>query len=236
MPDSLLPPRFLFRFSALCRQRTPLWSAEGAELDERYRLPDFGQLDGVAPLGDVRVAWSEEGLALAIEVRGKRQPPWCRESRPDDSDGVRVWIDTRDTHNIHRASRFCHQFIFMPGGTGRGLDEPVAEQLLINRAKENAKPVRPGVLQVRRQKRTDGYRLEAFVPAAALTGFEPHDNPRLGLMYAIVDRELGTRTWSCPAEMPYDEDPSLWGTLELEHAQRAEQRPQSARNDHAADD
>jgi len=134
MPDSLLPPRFLFRFSALCRQRTPIWSAEGAELDERYRLPDFGQLDGVAPLGDVRMAWSEEGLALAVEVRGKRQPPWCRESRPDDSDGVRVWIDTRDTHNIHRASRFCHQFIFMPGGTGRGLDEPVAEQLLINRA------------------------------------------------------------------------------------------------------
>jgi hypothetical protein len=226
----------LFRFSALCRQRTPLWPAEGAELDERYRLPDFGQLDGVAPLGDVRVAWSEEGLVLAIEVRGKRQPPWCRESRPDDSDGVRVWIDTRDTHNIHRASRFCHQFIFMPGGTGRGLDEPVAEQLLINRAKENAKPVRPGVLQVRRQKRTDGYRIEAFIPGAALTGFEPHDNPRLGLMYAIVDRELGTRTWSCPAEMPYDEDPSLWGTLELEHASRAEQRPQSARNDRSADD
>jgi hypothetical protein len=236
MPPSLLPPRFLFRFSAVCRQRTPLWSAEGPELDESYRLPDFGQLDSEPASSDVRAAWSAEGLVFAVEVRGKRQPPWCRESRPDDSDGVRVWIDTRDTHTIHRASRFCHQFIFMPGGTGRGLDEPVAEQLLINRAKENAKPVRPGVLQVRRQKRADGYLIEAFIPAAALTGFEPHDNPRLGFTYAIIDRELGLRTWNCPGELPFAEDPSLWGTLELENAERAERRPQPARGAGATDD
>ncbi|HEX4150527.1 MAG TPA: hypothetical protein VHY20_16130, partial [Pirellulales bacterium] len=85
---SLLPPRFLFRFSAVCRQRTPVWSDRGAELDEQYRLPDFGELDGAGIPGDVRTAWSPEGLVFAVEVRGKRQPPWCRESRPDDSDGV----------------------------------------------------------------------------------------------------------------------------------------------------
>ncbi len=60
----------------------------------------------------------------------------------DSSDGLRVWIDTRDTHNIHRASRFCHQFVFLPTGGGPRLDQPVAEQTLINRARENATPVR----------------------------------------------------------------------------------------------
>ena len=237
------PPIPVPLLGACCRQQSPLWTAGGTELNEQYRLPDFAQLDGEPPAGDVRVAWNAEGLVVVVEVHGKRQPPWCRESRPDDSDGLRVWIDTRDTHNIHRASRFCHQFIFMPGGTGRGLDEPVAEQLLINRAKENAKPIRPGVLQVRRQKRADGYRLEAFIPAAALTGFEPHDNPRLGFTYAIVDRELGVRTWSCPEELPYAEDPSLWGSLELENAGQAQppERPPAAAaqlttNDELSDD
>lgn len=211
----LLPPSFLFRFSAPCRHKHPVWTEKGAHLDESYRLPGPGELDGGRQFAEIRAAWSEAGLAFAARIEGKRQPPWCRESRPDDSDGLRIWIDTRDTHNIHRAGRFCHQFVFMPAGTGRGLDEPVAEQLLINRAKENAKPVRPGVLAVRREKRVDGYLLEAFIPAAALTGFDVEENPRLGFMYALVDRELGDQTFHCSPEFPYREDPSLWATLEL---------------------
>jgi PAS domain-containing protein len=229
MSELLLPPRFLFQFSVPCFRRQPIWSAAGAQLDERYRLPDLSQLESVPSGADVRAAWGPEGLAFAVRVSGKRQPPWCRESRPDDSDGLRVWIDTRDTHNIHRATRFCHQFIFMPAGTGRGLDEPVAEQLLINRARENAKPTRPGLLQVRREKRVDGYVLEAFVPAAAMTGYDPQENPRLGFTYAIVDRELGEQTWSCASSLPFREDPSLWGTLELESEQVADERRKSVR-------
>lgn len=215
MTTPLLPPSFLFRYSAPCRYKSPLWGDKGAGLDESYCLPNLAELDGRTPFAEVRVAWSEQGLAFAAKVKGKRQAPWCRESRPDDSDGVRIWIDTRDTHNIHRASRFCHQFVFLPAGAGRALDEPVGEQLLINRAKENAKPVRPGVLAARREKRPDGYALEGFIPAAALTGFDPEEHPRLGFMYAVVDRELGEQAFSGGSEFPYREDPSLWSTLEL---------------------
>lgn len=215
MSEMLVPASFLFRFSVPCLHKDPIWTPKGGELQEPHRLLSVQELDGARPYAEVRAAWNSAGLAFAARVEGKRQPPWCRESRPDDSDGLRIWIDTRDTHNIHRASRFCHQFIFMPAGVGRGLDEPVAEQLLINRAKENAKPVRPGVLAVRREKRVDGYLLECFVPAAALTGFDPVENPRLGFTYAVIDRELGEQTFSCPAEFPYRDDPSLWATLEL---------------------
>lgn len=214
MNSPLLPPSFLFRFSAPCRYKSPLWTDEGAGLDESYRLLSLAELDGRATFAEFRTAWSEQGLAFAVRVSGKHQAPWCRESRPDDSDGVRIWIDTRDTHNIHRASRFCHQFVFLPAGAGRSLDEPVGEQMLINRAKENAKPVRPGVLLARREKRHDGYSLEGYIPAAALTGFDPAEHPRLGFTYAIVDRELGEQAFGS-GEFPYREDPSLWSTLEL---------------------
>ena len=117
-PIRLLPTRFLFRFSAACRYRDPLWTAEGAGLDESYRLPRLAELEERPAWAEVRAAWSEAGLAFAVHVRGKKQPPWCRESRLDDSDCLQIWIDTRDVHNVHRAGRFCHRFIFLPCGGG----------------------------------------------------------------------------------------------------------------------
>ena len=51
--------------------------------------------------------------------------------------------------------------------------------------------------------------------AEALTGFDPQEHPRLGFTYAVVDRELGEQTLGVGSPMPYQEDPSLWATLEL---------------------
>ena len=150
MAAPLIPARTLFRFAVPVWRKEPLWTDAGLRLEEKHRLPLLAELDEEEPFAEVSAAWSDAGLGFSVLVRGKRQPPWCRESRPDDSDGLRLWIDTRDTHNIHRASRFCHQFLFMPAGAGRSLDDAIGEQVLINRARENAKPVRAGALQARR--------------------------------------------------------------------------------------
>jgi len=214
MPQPLLPTRFLFRFAIPCRHKEPLWTPQGAALSEKHRLASFAELEGQPDRADVRAAWSEAGLALAVRVEGKRQPPSRQASQSQQSDGLHVWIDTRDVHNVHRAGRFCHRFVFLPAGVRRG-DQPAAEWLPINRAREQPRPVRPGLLQVRSEKRIDGYLLEAFIPAAALTGFDPQEHPRLGFTYAVVDRELGEQTLGVGSPMPYQEDPSLWATLEL---------------------
>ena len=215
MSEPLLPQRFPFRFSAPCQYRQPLWKASGAGLDEKYRLVNLAELDDRPPIAAVSAAWSEAGLVFAVSVSGKKQPVWCRGSRPEDSDGLQLWIDTRDVHNVHRASRFCHRFIFLPSGGGRKLDEAFGQALPINRAREPARPVAAGLLQARCQTRADGYRLECFVPAEAMMGYEPAEHPRLGFTYAVIDRELGEQTFSIGHPMPYDEDPSLWATLEL---------------------
>lgn len=215
MTETLIAPRFLFRFAAPLLYHATPFSEEGLQLGEPYRLLNLAEIDGRKSLADVRAAWSEEGLAFSVRVEGKKQPPWCRESRLEDSDGLQVWIDTRDTHNIHRASRFCHRFVFLPGGGGRKLQQPIADQLIINRARENAKAIRPQILKIRSEKRIDGYRIEAFLPAEALTGYDPVEHPRLGFTYALYDRELGLQTFSAGGEYPYAEDPSVWATLEL---------------------
>lgn len=215
MSESLLPKRFLFRFSVPCWYRDPLWTAEGAALGAEYRLQSFAELDNGASAADVRAAWSQSGLAFTIRVGGKKQAPWCRTTRLEDSDGVQLWIDTRDVHNIHRATRFCHRFLFLPTGGGSRLDQPVAQWMPINRARERPRAINPAQLHVRSGKLGDGYRMDIFVSAGALTGFDPQEHPRLGFTYAVIDRELGEQTFSVGSPMPYQEDPSLWATLEL---------------------
>ena len=164
MSERLLPPRFLFRVSQPCLAREPVWSSKSGPLGDEYKLVEFERLDSRPVFADVRAAWSAEGLAFNVRVNGKRKAVRCDEGSPAQSDGLHLWIDTRDTHNIHRASRFCHGFVFLPAGSGRRRADPFAEQLLIHRAKENAKRVTQGKLQVRSQQRVDGYVLEAFVP------------------------------------------------------------------------
>ena len=215
MSTRLLPPSFLFRFAIPCRHKKPLWTPSGAGLDESYALPWLTELDEARSRSELRAAWSEQGLAFQLRVSGKRQPPWCRDSRPDESDGLRLWIDTRDTRNVHRATRFCHQFMLLPSGAGRALDEPHGEPMLINRAKEHPKPIRQGAIQLHREKRVDGYILDILITAAALTGFDPVEHPRLGFMCAVIDRERGHEVYGIAPEFPYQDDPSLWLTLEL---------------------
>jgi len=220
MSEFLLPKRFPFRFSLPCLYRKKAWSDKGAALGEKYRLVDLAELEGGARGGkagyaDVRVAWSEAGLAFSVQVADKKRPPWCRETRLDDSDGLQVFIDTRNVQNVHRATRFCHHFIFLPGGAGPKLDQPVAAWLPIHRARENPQSFEIESLGLRAEKRGDGYLLEAFVPAEALTGYDPSEHAALGFTYAVIDRELGEQTLATGSPMPFQEDPSLCATLEL---------------------
>jgi len=215
MSSVLLQQRFLFRFAVPCYYRHPVWKPGDGGLEPRYRLPDFAELEGRAAGAEVRAAWSEAGLAFRVQVRGKQQPVWCRSSRPEDSDGVLFWIDTRDVHNVHRAGRFCHAFEFLPSGGGMRMNEPLWQMTPINRAREQPRPIKASALSARAAIVAGGYVLDAFVSAEALTGFDRQEYPRLGFTYAIRDRELGEQTFGVGSPMPYQEDPSLWGTLEL---------------------
>jgi hypothetical protein len=223
--EPLLASPFLFRFAVPCQHHEPLWSPGGVQLDEHYCLPCFASLDQPADAdqpswADVRMAWSQAGLALNLRVRGKRQPPWCRASRIEDSDGLAIWINTRPTADMHRASRFCQAFRFLPSGAASSTAEPVAAAVAIPRARENPQPFDERLLMIRGEQRVDGYLLEAFLPAAVLTGYDPDEHSQLGFTYAVIDRELGQYVMTVGEPFPYDADPSLWSILELVHERR----------------
>ena len=214
---NLIPNRFLFRVAYPCRHvaDVPRDGDDLLDLSEDCRIDNFADMDGRRDFADVRLAWNENGLALQVTVRGKEHPPVGDASKPRHSDGVSVWIDTRDARTSHRASRHCHQFHFLPTGGGADKDEPAFVQAKINRAMQDAPPAPAGAVAFQFLRRAGGWRLEAFLPAVALNGFDPEQNPRLGFYYAVRDAELGEQVLSVGSDFPYAEDPSLWGVLEL---------------------
>ncbi|QDT59574.1 hypothetical protein SV7mr_20830 [Stieleria bergensis] len=213
--DRLIDPTMLFRFEIDIRSCDAVWSTKGICLDESYRIPTFGSLADRQVFADLRLGWSEKGLAFFLSVRGKKQLPWCRETRLEESDGLRLWIDTRCSPSIHRATKYCQQFAFLPSGTGPGRQRPVATMVNIPRALSTPKPAPPDRLSIRATAKQDGYELSGFIAAQALTGYDPTQQPRVSLHYQVNDREFGLQTLGLADDYPVDSDPALWSEANL---------------------
>jgi hypothetical protein len=215
---SLIPHRFLFRVAYPCRHVKGMPKDDNdrlLDLPESCRIDNFAAMDAQKNFADVRLAWNELGLGVQVEVRRKDQAPVGDASKPRLSDGLTIWIDTRDARTSHRASRYCHQLHFLPAGGGPERDEPAFAQSKINRALQDAPVITPSSVPFQATPIRGGYALEAFLPAAVLNGFDPEQNPRLGFYYAVNDAELGQQILSVGSEFPFAEDPSLWSVLEL---------------------
>ena len=217
MSAPLLPTPFLFRYSfpvpfdpALPRSGKKLLNLTAA-----CALPDVAEIAGAKPFGELRLAWNKTGLGISVAVRGKKQPPQASLRSPTTSDGLQVWIDTRNTQNIHRASRFCHHLCLLPTGGGRNGQEAAAVPLAIARAREEVSLPNPADFRIQVESNRTGYLLEAWLPAATLQGFDPDASPRLGFYFLLTDGELGEQSLSVGTEFPISHDPSLWATLEL---------------------
>ncbi len=214
----LVPNRFLVRVSHPCVYVKDVPRDDGdrlLDLPDAARLNNFAELDAQKNFADVRLAWNELGLAVQLTVKGKDRPPAGDAERPWGSDGMTLWVDTRDARASHRASRFCHQFHLLPAGGGPDKDRPAFAQTKINRALQDAPLCGPADVAFRCTKLKGGYRIEAFLPAAVLNGFDPEQHPRLGVYYHVRDQELGDQFLGVSADFPVADDPSLWEPLEL---------------------
>ncbi len=214
----LLPHRFLFRVAYPCRYVKKMPREKGdslLDLPEDCRIDNLAGLEEARNFADIRLAWNKLGIGFQAEISGKVQDLRGDATRPRGSDGITWWIDTRDARASHRASRYCHQFHFLPTGGGPDRDEPAFLQTKINRALQDAPLCQSSAVPFRSQRQRGGYLIEAFLPAGVLNGFDPDQNRRLGIYCAVHDAELGEQVLSVGAEFPYWEDPSLWSMLDL---------------------
>jgi len=88
-------------------------------------------------------------------------------------------------------------------------------QLPVGRASEDAPTFPPERFTVRSENLADGYRLETWLPADTLNGYDPEISPRLGFFCMLHDSELGQHFLTVDSAFPVTNDPSLWQTLEL---------------------
>jgi hypothetical protein len=211
----LVNPAALFKLRLPCPRRAKLWPPAAWQLDEACRLPSFAPLAGVPDLLELSLAWNPEGLAVRGLARGVGNARWCHPTRPEDSDGLHLWIATRPTGESHRAGRFCRRLALLPTGGGRLADTPVAVVATIPRTSEVPAPLPEGSIQIAAKLLADGWQLEALIGAAALPGWDPAEIPRLGFFAALVDRRLGRLPCFAPPEFPWDSDPTTWAELEL---------------------
>jgi hypothetical protein len=215
---ALVPHRFLFHIAHPCRYAKAMPRRDDPrllDLPPEYRIDNFASIDQQKNYAEVCIAWNEHGLGLQVEVRGKQQLPVGNPDRPRGSDGVTLWLDTRDARTGHRASRYCHQYHFLATGAGADHDEPAFVQAKIHRALEDAPSAPADGVPLKLQPRKSGYLLEAFLSATVLNGYDPDEHHRLGFFYAVHDDELGEQLLNVTPEFPYWEDPSLWSVLEL---------------------
>lgn len=215
-----IPKRFLFRFRVPCRYFKEAGALAG---DDRYLLPSLSEMEGggkhLFPCR-FKAGWNEDGLAFSLRVSGKRQAPWCRQFQFEESDGLHLYIDTRDIQSVHRATRFCHRLVFLPTLDNKtdlnSETKPLAIWSPIHRAKEHPNPIATERIAVQSFLTADGYRLLIEIPGLILTGYEPNEYSSLGFHFAIQDRELGSFAYVTPSPFPHDNDPSLWTSLQLQ--------------------
>lgn len=215
--SAVVPYPFLFRYSFAVRRAGNLPAKSGSllNLGEEFALPDLAGLHETPRFAKLRMAWNAGGLGISVGVAGKRHPLVCDAANAAESDGLQIWIDTRNTQSIHRANRFCHHFCAVPTGGGKRRNEPLAVQLPIARSREDAPLAGRDQIQAFRETRRDGYLLEVWLPAEVLSGFDPESNPRLGFFALVRDAELGEQFLTVGREFPFAYDPSVWSTIEL---------------------
>ena len=215
--NQLLPHRFLFRYSLPVKlvARLPRRGKDLLKLSAAHALADFSELDAAKRFGEIRMAWNDGGIGVSVAVTGKQRSLACPATAPTEADGLQIWVDTRNTQNIHRASRFCHHFCLLPAGGGPKSDQPLAIQLPIARAREDAPQTHAVDIQVRSKVTSTGYQLEAWIPASALHGFDAESSQQLGFYYLLQDAELGQQFPSVGPDFPIAHDPSMWLTIDL---------------------
>ena len=215
--NQIVPSRFLFRWSFEARQLSKPPSTTGRlfELPIRYELPSLADLDGKPDFARVKMAWNADGIGLSILVDGKTRPPKFSPGELLLSDRMQIWIDTRNTQNVHRATKFCHSFVLMPVGGGAKRNQPGVRALPVARAREESALPNTDSVRIQSAVTDTSYQIDAWFPAEVFTGFDPVSNPKIGFHYAIYDSEFGEQTLAVGSEFPYESDPSLWQTVEL---------------------
>jgi hypothetical protein len=209
-----IPKRAFFRFEIPIHHhaRTPVMDGDLRKWSAKYLVPPLVEIEDEPPFADVYCAWNDAHLFVAFDVPNRHGRLQCDTSHWWKKDGLRVCIDTRDARDIKRATRFCHFFYFLPVGGGTKGKQPVVGTHRMSRAKEPPPQVDVSLIKVGVHVERRGWALEAAIPGACLTGWDPAEHPRIGVFFKVKDSYHGVQNLTVSDDLGWNSDPSTWAT------------------------
>ena len=184
------------------------------KLNEECMIPAFSSLSGTRRFAEAYIGWSPAGFffqahlkALGIVIPETKAAP-----NPARASLFSVYVDTRWSPDVHRATSFCHRFDFIVQRPTRSTPEQRGHGELapIQRARAAPAEVHPKDISVAGYLLPDGYEVKAFLPADTLTGYSPEEFQDVGVFYTINDLVYGNQIMARTLQSPYFEDPSVW--------------------------
>jgi len=200
--------------------RLTIYSAQDLKTDgnlkdwpERNRIPAWtlGTTSGPAD-ADLYVAWSKEGLHVALDVRdAKAEVPDPRSFWVGDV--LEVFVDTRAKKTPRQYEVGDHQFWLAPiVGEKRAYVGQWKRHNEIPETRFDIPGIRSAVVKTR-----NGYTLECLIPASLIQGYRPEAGAQLGLGLSLSVKGLQQERqvyWPLP-KSEGAEQPASWGTVTL---------------------
>ncbi|MEZ6141298.1 MAG: hypothetical protein R3B84_12075 [Zavarzinella sp.] len=204
-----------FRYRAIHWPDMPASRRKGAQL----AIPKEGLLDTFADLDDrpdfteIRCGWNDHGIGFSFLLPAfDRKKATILLDQPTSSTGISLWLDTRGDRTGHRATRTCHHFHIFPFGPED--DTPSVGAFRIARALVDAPLPNTENLILHCTPQQSSQLWEIFLPATELSGYHPAEFSTCGVFWRI-NHHTDTQLAGTTEEYPYDNDPSLWHSLEL---------------------
>ncbi len=168
------------------------------------------------PMPNVYMGWTNEGIYLGMEIfdhdiSGAPANGWWW-----TKDNVELWFSTRPVRPDQFAyDAYCHQFFFVPNDFNTGAAGTVGQWRRPGDAQQDNLIPHPRIKSSVRIF-NDRYVVEMFIPADALNGFDPVNQPTMAFNIHVRNFQHATDYfWSAPKEIQTQLHPSTWGTLHL---------------------
>jgi hypothetical protein len=183
------------------------------QLGQEFAMPALSSLSGGKEFAKVYLAWTGTGFYFQAVLKSDKRRSLASEANNFSRTAhISLYLDTRWSPGVHRATSFCHRFDFFlkrpteSEPTQRGHGELVS----IQRARASPTEVHPSQISVVSIYQPGGYDIKAYLPSATLTGFAPDEYQDFGIYYTLNDPVFGTQIMARTLQSPYFEDPSVW--------------------------
>ncbi len=196
-------------------------------LQKEYEIPALSSLSGGKQLAETCMSWSSSGLFFQSTFKASAGKMASAASLTSRAALLTLYIDTRWSPGVHRATSFCHRFDFILNRPTKAL--PVArghgELNPIQRARSAPAAIHPRDISVAAFLHSESFEIKAFLKGATLTGYSPEEFQEIGVFYTINDAVFGNQIMARTLQSPYFEDPSVWCRCKLLPSTQGKRQP-----------